>query len=226
MSKFILIDNSIEDTSGHHYQYAMYCLKAAKELGYEPILATNKKNIDAHNLSWKTFPVYSGTFWNHEEHNTFLTNIYSRFEKSQYKKPISLALKIFSRFLVRKLLDKNKINEFCINTKKLFNEINLTKNDIVFIPTSGLVELFGIAAYAQNNSSAQNASWNFLFRRNIHTGSTENYSYIYIKLRLLKKAFDLFLKMSKFNVKFYTDSEYLSKEYNMINSLKIYHFLN
>ncbi len=64
MTKFILIDNSIEDTVGHHYQYAAHCLNAARESGHDAYLATNKSYLTPTASEWKTFPVYSYGFWN------------------------------------------------------------------------------------------------------------------------------------------------------------------
>ncbi|MGH9909895.1 MAG: hypothetical protein ACRD32_04580, partial [Nitrososphaerales archaeon] len=63
MRKFILIDNSITDTSGHYYQYAVHCLRAAEEAGYTPILATNIKYRDLKSLPWKIVPAYKYGFW-------------------------------------------------------------------------------------------------------------------------------------------------------------------
>jgi hypothetical protein len=42
MAKFILIDHSIVGLVGHHYESAMHVLQAAEQVGYEPILATNR----------------------------------------------------------------------------------------------------------------------------------------------------------------------------------------
>ena len=220
MAKFVLIDNSISDTAGHHYQYAAFCLKAAKEEGYEPILATNKKNKETTNLPWKVYPVYTGTFWGHDEYNKFLISIYNRFEKSKFKIALSGLLRVFGPFLAKKLLDKNKIEEFSKNSQELFSQVVLSEGDIVFLPTSGLVEMFGISRCSIKNQSIRNAKWHFLFRRNLYNGSPEKYSFTYIKLRLLKLAFDNFLKHTKIHALFYTDSDQLTDQYDRMNSVK------
>jgi len=222
LPKFILIDNSISDTAGHHYQYAEYCLKAAKELGYEPMLATNKKNKETENLPWKVYPVYTGTFWSHEEYNTLLLSIYNRFEKSKYKVALSGMLRVMGPSLAKKLLDKNKISEFAKNTQDLFSKVSLSEGDIVFLPTSGLVEMFGASGCAEKNQSLQKATWHFLFRRNLYNGTPENYSFMYIKLRLLKLAFDSFLKKAKIHAMFYTDSDQLTDQYDRMKSAKFH----
>lgn len=222
MPKFILIDNSISDTVGHHYQYAAFCLQAAKDLGYEPILATNKNNKETENVPWKIHPVYTGTFWSHEEYHSFLVSLYNRFEKSKRKVALSGILRVLGPKLAKKLLNKNKIDEFEKNTGDLFRKISLSEGDIVFLPTSGLVEMFGVSKHTKNNPSLNKASWHFLFRRNLYTGSPENYSFMYIKLRLLKLAFDNFLKTSKIQAFFYTDSDQLTDQYDRIQSVKFH----
>lgn len=219
MPKFILIDNSIADTSGHHYQYAMYCLQAAKEMGYDPILATNKK-FKEKNLPWKIFPVYAGTFWEHEDYNNFFIKLYNRFEKSKYKIPLSFLLRIFGSIIVRKSLDYNKIKKFSGNTINLFNKISLSKDDIIFLPTSGFVEILGILDHAKKYQNVTNPSWHFLFRRNIFIDSPEKYSYTYLKLRLYKIIFDKFFDNKRLRAFFYTDSDLLTEQYNLIKSVK------
>lgn len=63
MPKFVLIDHSICDLGGHYYEYAARVLHAAKDAGYEPILATNKKFQAPHPLPWELLPVYRYDFF-------------------------------------------------------------------------------------------------------------------------------------------------------------------
>lgn len=63
MAKFILIDQSIVDLGGHHYEYAVRVLEAAKAAGYSPVLATNRKFAATTALPWPTIPEYRYGFW-------------------------------------------------------------------------------------------------------------------------------------------------------------------
>jgi len=63
MPKFILIDQSIKDLGGHHYEYAVRVLKAAERLGYEPVLATNRSCEGVDSARWTTVPTYRLGFW-------------------------------------------------------------------------------------------------------------------------------------------------------------------
>ena len=63
MAKFILIDHSITDFGGHHYEYALHVLGAAGKAGYAPILATNRGFKVDESLPWAVHPVYKYGFW-------------------------------------------------------------------------------------------------------------------------------------------------------------------
>jgi glycosyltransferase involved in cell wall biosynthesis len=63
MPQFILIDHSIQDLTGHHYQYAQRVLEAAAQSGYTPILAANIHFKQQEPLPWRVFPVYRLGFW-------------------------------------------------------------------------------------------------------------------------------------------------------------------
>lgn len=66
--KFILIDQSIASIAGHHYEYAVHVLEAAKRAGYEPCLATHARFAKAaQKTPWRTFPFYRFSFWAAQE---------------------------------------------------------------------------------------------------------------------------------------------------------------
>lgn len=214
MTRLILVDNSIVDSSGHHYQYAAHCLAAAKELGYEPILAINKNNNMA-KVPWKVFGVYSSTFWMYNKYEPVVMNLYHKLEKINNKILNFVILDGFGHFLIKKLLDKKKIDEFAKDTHELIKQTDLKDGDMIFLPTSGLVEMFGILECAKMNPSCKKASWHFLFRRSIHTGSLDRDT-SHLKLELMKKVFQIFHKKSTFQAHFYTDSIQLTQQYEKL----------
>ena len=61
MSKFVLIDQSIEGKGGHYLEYATNVLHAARKEGYEICLATNRKFTGT--FDCEVFPVYSYNIW-------------------------------------------------------------------------------------------------------------------------------------------------------------------
>jgi hypothetical protein len=66
-NKFILIDQSIASIAGHHYEYAVHVLEAARRAGFEPYLATNRRfPKEQHPPEWRTLPLYQAGFWDSE----------------------------------------------------------------------------------------------------------------------------------------------------------------
>ncbi len=63
MKQFILVDHSIRDLAGHHYEYAVHVLEAAGRAGYTPILVTNRKFQEQLSVPWKVLPLYEFGFW-------------------------------------------------------------------------------------------------------------------------------------------------------------------
>ena len=43
LARFFLIDQSLVDRGGHHYDYSTCIVAAAKELGFETLVAANRK---------------------------------------------------------------------------------------------------------------------------------------------------------------------------------------
>lgn len=64
MRKFVLIDQSIKNSGGHHLEYALRVLKAAKEQGLQTILAVNKdcEPIQSEYID-HVEKLFSHTFW-------------------------------------------------------------------------------------------------------------------------------------------------------------------
>src|SRR5512133_450876 len=63
MPQFILIDHSIQDTTGHHYEYAVRVLEAAEQAGYVAVLAANALFSAAATVPWQLFKLYRHGFW-------------------------------------------------------------------------------------------------------------------------------------------------------------------
>ncbi|HJT30633.1 MAG TPA: hypothetical protein VJ783_01105 [Pirellulales bacterium] len=63
MFKFVLIDQSLTDVGGHHYEYARRVLGAAESAGYQPVLAANRKCKQSDVDGVAVHPVYQFGFW-------------------------------------------------------------------------------------------------------------------------------------------------------------------
>lgn len=62
MPKFVILDPSIVDRTGHYLEYAKRVLGAAKDRGLEPVLVTNRR-FSTGNEEFQVLPTFSHTFW-------------------------------------------------------------------------------------------------------------------------------------------------------------------
>lgn len=62
MARFYLIDPSILDYQGHHFEYAQRVLRAAREAGFQPVMAVNRR-CQVADASMRTRAVYRFGFW-------------------------------------------------------------------------------------------------------------------------------------------------------------------
>lgn len=62
MAKFLLIDPSIQDYQGHYFEYAQRVLRAAREAGFDPVMAVHRE-CQATDVSVRMRPVFRFAFW-------------------------------------------------------------------------------------------------------------------------------------------------------------------
>src|SRR4029077_13109534 len=63
MTKFILVDQSLDGVGGHYFEYALHVLRAAERAGFEVWLATNRRFRGSDKLPkhWNIRSVYELT---------------------------------------------------------------------------------------------------------------------------------------------------------------------
>jgi hypothetical protein len=198
--RFILLDHSIEDSTGHYLEYATRVLRAAKLEGFETILATNKR---AAGIACPEADSIDNAFC-----NTFWEN-----QTQSFSMP---ALRLLNRFF--KIANKNLIDQYTHDLGSLLSRIQAKSGDLIFIPTSGRVELLGLEHYARLNN-AHDLKWHLLFRRDL----PEARSLTDTKERLLLyRTRAAFLKANRqfcpMNLRFYTDTEELTARHDALGA--------
>src|ERR1700693_3147089 len=122
--QFILMDHSIEDSTGHYLEYAKRVLRAAKQQGFQTILAVNKRSgqivcEEADSIE----KVFSRTFWENQVQS------YGQILLGLFKKNSRIAGNPkFSR-------------QYATELRAFFRRIGATTDDLIFVPTLGGTEL-------------------------------------------------------------------------------------
>ncbi|WP_448216420.1 hypothetical protein [Endozoicomonas sp. 2B-B] len=108
MRKFILIDQSITDSGGHHLEYALRTLKAAKKNGFKTVLVTNQsfKNMEVNGIDIVE-NIFKYTFWeNLKSEQTFTSKAIKALARRAgiiKKKLVSEFVKIGFEYFIEKI---------------------------------------------------------------------------------------------------------------------------
>jgi len=121
-NKFILIDQSISNIAGHHYEYAVHVLEAAQRAGFEPYLATNRRfPKEQHPPQWRTLPAYEAGFWDSEgvAESSLVKWFQQRYRALRFRYGLSYHFSLFgllwavrhrfSEFLLKQPLDRTHL---------------------------------------------------------------------------------------------------------------------
>lgn len=197
--RFLLLDHSIEDPTGHYLEYAIRVLRAAKLAGFETILGVNKRageivcpEADAIDKA------FSRTFWENQAPN------YGKLTFGLFRNDCPIAG------------DSNFSFQYANELRAFFLRAGATADDLVFVPTLGGTELVGIALYS-GFEDAQDIKWHLLFRRDLPTPRSLVDARVHLSLRRVRADFaEAGKRFKKGNIFFYTDTEELTARYNKL----------
>jgi hypothetical protein len=202
---FILLDHSIEDSTGHQLEYARRVLGAAKIQGFRTVLGVNKRADEICCPEADCIDkAFSHTYWENQAIN-----------------PVRLATSIIqwgNRVAGNSHFSRLYANEF----RDFARRVGARSGDLIFAPTLGAAELTGISLYTVARG-AETFEWHLLFRRDLPDPKNIFHVKELINLRRVKEAFNEFNShFDKERNYFYTDTAELSAHYN---GLGIFPFL-
>ncbi len=167
MSKFILIDHSLDRIGGHYFEYALHVLKAAERAGFEVVLATNRRFRGSEKLPqhWTVCPPYELTTHSGRNYSAEI----ERPRRSSAWPTATLANWWNDRRRQR------RIDSFTGDTAQLFNEIALAAGDQVFLPTVSELDFLGLAQFLARDARTRCADWHVQFHSPIYNGCEPDY---------------------------------------------------
>lgn len=197
--RFILLDQSIEDSTGHYLEYAKRVLRAAKLEGFETVLAVNKQADD---IVCQEADIIDKAFT-----HTFCEN-----QVLSYKKLALGLLKKNNPLVANPEFSQHYAQEL----QAFFLRIKATNDDIVFVPTLGSTELMGITLYACAEGALA-LNWHLLFRHDLPAPTSLADIRAHLGLARVNTAFaEANKRVKKGTLSFYTDTEELTSRYSKL----------
>lgn len=141
MPRFVLIDHSLKDLGGHHFEYAVHLLRTAEAAGFEPVLATDRGFEGRHRLPahWQVFPLFRYSSYlkysvtidpSHPPLNPFLPPVPQTSEVSSWGTRLRPA-RLWSSLLSwrDRLRQRKRLNYFTRACASLFRQVELAPGD-------------------------------------------------------------------------------------------------
>lgn len=226
MPRFLLIDHSIVDWSGHHLEYALHVLRAVERTAFVPLLATNRRFALAHETPCDVARSYRFGFWFHQGSPDLhrgvsrlrsgwsgLRRVLARPSAASDGQP-TVGHSGWLRRIGQALYDDLRRRQFALDTRQSLDKLGLTHGDVVFVPTLSEVELAGLLALWQSRRPAPRVWWHLLFRRDPLPRDESSPSAKDHRLNQLRTLFRTVHGSAVGpRLRFYTDSDELTAHY-------------
>jgi len=211
--RMILVDPSLEDFRGHYHQYACHVLRAARQAGFEPLLAANRRFPPS---AQSEFPLYRG----------YEYGVWSRPLDPGYTRLVSRILALTRAKEVarralgpllswqRRLADRVRADQFAQDTADLLRQTNAGADDLVFFPTMGTTGLEGLLRAIQPLPEDRWPQWHLVFRFDPPCPTRNRRLF-----DALARAFARAKLMRCGRLHFFTDTEELSELYRRVSGL-------
>jgi len=153
--RFVLLDQSLTGFVGHHYAYARLLLAAAREAGFRPVLAANRKLGEL----GPDFP--EAEVHRPFRHTTYTRHTFDADHRAGFATPLVRALRVHS---------------FAAGCAELFKALPLEEGDVVFAATMSELDFAGLSRWLAADSSSRRASWHVQFHLNLFRGREGDYA--------------------------------------------------
>ncbi len=231
MPRFVHIDHSLCRVGGHEYDYAMNILRSVEAGGYQVVLGVNRRFRDrtAIPAHWPVYPVFPHTA--HTKHCVSLgghehlpIDVYGR-----RLPPIAPAANgdagprrwgqgaaawgDVRRYVSR----RRRITQFARACQRLFQQINLTADDHVFLATVTEFDLLGLTSFLTRHPEVQTGIWHLQFHFDLFAGCGDHAGCRAKRIDVVRRQFRHALdQLPRHRLHFYTTTAELAAQYNQL----------
>ena len=232
VTSFYIVDQSLVNRGGHHYDYTTCIAEAAASMGFETVIVANE-NLDG-----------DTEFANAQLKRSFKNTVYQRdsylaglrhlkrakvgllnqstqstksARKSSYLRAQLSDLK--TGYRQRKLRKRRGriINQFAKDCEKAFAKVKFDESDHVFLTTVSELELMGLALFLSADPTTISPTWHLQFHFNLFDGRTPEYNSQSAAEKLTRECFESALnRLNYHRLRCYTTSQPLADQYNRL----------
>ncbi len=222
MTKFYIVDQSLVNRGGHHYDYTTCVAQAANKMGFETIILANQK-LDAETK----FPntqlrrCFKNTVYQRDSYLAGLRHLKrAKVDLESQRAPTDSHWDNFKSTYRQQKLQRRRgkvINQFANDCQNAFAGVEFSDSDHIFLTTVSELEMMGLAIFLRSNPASIAPTWHLQFHFNIFEGRTPEYSSQSATEKLTRACFQSTLnRLSYHRVRCYTTSQALADQYNRL----------
>ena len=238
MANFFIIDHSLKDAGGHHFDYTRCMSEAAASDGFDVVVGANQAfspsvwnandcGVSKSTKTPKIFPVFRQTTYQRDSYLAGLRHLtrsdYSDALCDETELGFLGRLKHRGRFMMHRRRRDQFVRSFANDCQKFFSNQKEKSGDHVFLTTISELELMGLALYLANNSSSLQSHWHLQFHFNLFEGRTPEYEFQGAVAEAISACILAALsRLPYHSIHFYTTSETLADQYNRLGVCPFY----
>ena len=223
MSRFVLIEQSLNKVGGHFFEYSINVLRAAEEAGYEPVLALNEHfdELELIPSHWQVLPCFR-----HSSGRIHRISSRSAEVKNRSRSLLGWADQVFGatadRFKtavsdLRYWRRWKRIRAFSEACHELFDTIDFQEGDQIFCSTMADMDLLGLVRFLEACPKSQDVQWHLQFHFSIYYGRDPEYTEQTRKIQRLTTRFRKALqRVPNHRLHFYTTTDHLTRQFNSL----------
>jgi hypothetical protein len=228
MSRLILLDNSLRDVGGHHYQYSRDLLQAADESGRDCVLVAHRRfqskraRLPPH---WQVLSLFQHD--GYSSHALCLGRIADGAlgaDGLPLQASTNRGLSSTWRRWRRTTSRQRYLKHFEATLRMVFERIGFDPDDRVLLATCSDFDLLGLVRYLKSDPRTQQPHWQLQFHFNLLEGREAEYEEQAERLHAARRQFTAALQqVPRHRISFYNTTAELSRQYNRLG---VAHFEN
>jgi hypothetical protein len=215
MRKFIVLDQSLRDLGGHHFDYASQTLRAAKAAGFDVLLACHRRFQAGAFLpsGCRVLPLF--------RHHTYsrysdFTGIQAILEDEQ-KDSLARRMVDYCKSKLHERGREKRVASFAKGCQRMFGSANIRPGDQILATTMSELDLLGLARFLASEDGIPRVDWHLQFHFNIFAGREPEYAAQTDRVERLRSRFhEALSKATQHRLHFYNTSDLLAHQYNRL----------
>ncbi|MDP7016359.1 MAG: hypothetical protein QGG36_11195 [Pirellulaceae bacterium] len=229
MPQFILLDHSLTSLGGHHYEYAIQILRAARSAGFDLVLGCGDELSDWSEFpSARVFPVFGHTTYSRcgtMNHQRAPLRRLDAVRNPFPGRPLA-SLAGFVRHsgeliqdIKRRVAGPRERSSFVAACRKVFEQIDVSADDHIFVPTASEFDLGSLAEFlTEADPAVRGAHWHVQFHLNFCEGREPTFANQRPRTAYLRGQVGAAAKrIGDVDTRFYVTTDQLREQYRLLD---------